>query len=256
MNADTVTTWLPTLALVLMRVAGIFLVAPVFGHAAVPVRLRYFLSVVTALAVVARTAEPVALPASWFGLAAALGAEAALGAAIGYAARLVFVGVELGALHIGQQIGLDIAGVLDAGAGATDGGVRRLFRLLAIVIFLAVGGHRMLVAAVLRTFRTVPLAGFSPDENLPAMVTALLGAAFLLALKVAAPVLIALLLTTAALGLLQRSLPQCNILSVGLSVRVLVGLGVLAVSLAAAGELFEALLTHTMKEISTVTAGN
>lgn len=254
MNDQAVTTWLPTLALVLARVGGIFMVAPVFSHAAVPRRLRYFLSVAVALAVLARTARPVPMPSSWFGVVVALACEAALGATIGYAARLVFVGVELGALHVARQAGLELAELFDPSAGAPGGIVRRLFHLMALVIFLAVGGHRMLVGALLKTFRTVPPAGFRADENLLAMVTALLGAGFVLALKVAAPVLVALLLATVALGLLQRSLPQCNTLSVGLPVRVALGLVVLAASLAIAGDLFEAVLTRTMTEISALPA--
>ena len=98
--------WMPTLLLVTVRVAGIMVVAPVFAHSAVPVKVRLITSAAMGLAVVGRLARPVALPAGWFDLCMGLGCEFLVGAAIGYAARLIFAGVELGAFHVSQQMGL------------------------------------------------------------------------------------------------------------------------------------------------------
>ena len=64
-----------------------------------------------------------------------------------------------------------------------------------------------------------------------ATVVGLLGASFALALKVAAPVLVAMLLATVAMGMLQKTMPQCNLLSTHLPIHTLVGLTVLAASL-------------------------
>ncbi len=227
--------WAPTLLMAAARVAGIFLIAPVFAHPAVPVKLRVLAGIVIALAAVGamgRFAEPAALPATWADLAAALASELAVGAMIGFAARLVFVGIEYGALHVGQQMGLGLAELFSPGQ-ETGGPVRRLFVLTAVVIFLAIGGHRDLAAGVLGSFKTVPLASFAAGEGLPAAVAGLLHASFVVALKVAAPVLVAMLLATVAMGLLQKTLPQCNILSTGLPLRAMLGLAALAVALAA-----------------------
>jgi len=239
----TYTIWLPTLMLAAARMLGLFLVAPVFGHAAVPVRLRYFLALVAALAVTAvgeRFAEPVALPGSALAAGLAIAGELALGALIGYTVRLIFVGVELGAMHAATQMGLTMAELFSPqGAGEQGGVVRRLFVLTAIVVFLAIGGHRQVLAGLVGTFDRVPLMSFLPGPAALDMVAGLLTATFALALKVAAPVLIAMLLTTVALGLLQRTVPQCNVLSTGLPMRALLGLAVLALALAALPELLE-----------------
>ncbi len=244
------TIWLPTLALVIVRVLGVFLVAPVFGEAVVPWKVRGFMSVAIALAVVARIAEPVALPTHWIPMVLGLGAELMLGTAIGYVARVVFAGVELGALHIGQQMGLGLAEVYSPAGAATSGIVRRLFQLLAVVLFLAIGGHRMLIGAVLGTFQAIPPMGFAPSDALLGMVASLLGASFLLALKVAAPVLLAMLLATVALGMLQRTLPQCNILSTGLPARAVVGLLAMAGGLAVMPTLVESAWNLTSSHIT------
>jgi flagellar biosynthetic protein FliR len=232
--------WVVTLAMVVARCGGVFLVAPVFAHAAVPVRVRLGIGIVMGLAAASRLAAPAAVPAHGLELALALVLEAAIGAAIGYLARLVFVGVELAAAHIGQQMGLGLAEVFDPQQSGGSQAVGRLLELTAVVVFLAIGGHRMLISALLGTFDVLP-PGFARATQAAAWpscqaalqaATAMLATSFVLALKLAAPVLAAILMTTAAAGLVQKTLPQLNILTVGLPVRALLGLVVLAVSLA------------------------
>ena len=224
-------TWAAALLAVTARITGIFLVAPIFSTSALSIRLRVLMSVVFAQALVA-WARPVALPASPVALAVALACELAVGATIGYAARLIFAGVQLGAFHIGQQMGFSLAEVYQGGGTAGGGILRRFLYLLTAVIFLAIGGHRDLILALRQTFQAVPIMQVSLSPGLTELVVALLHASFALALKVAAPVLIAMLLATVGLGILQRTLPQCNMLTIGLPARVLLGLLMLAAALA------------------------
>jgi flagellar biosynthetic protein FliR len=141
--------------------------------------------------------------------------------------------VELGAWHVSQQMGLSLADAY----GRRDGGgpiaTTGLLRLLAVVIFLAIGGHRHLISGLFGSFGVLPLQGPLPCGRLLTLVVGLLAASFVVALKIAAPVLIALLLATVVFGFLQKTMPQCNILSTNLPARALVGLAVLAAALAA-----------------------
>jgi flagellar biosynthetic protein FliR len=212
------------------RVAGMMLVAPVFGQAAVPVRLRILMALVMGVAVAGR-AGAAAPPANWLAMAGLLAGEVAVGAVIGYAASLVFAGVDIAAAHISAQMGISL-GQMFSPSAETAGGVRALMGILAIVFFLAINGHRELIAAVLGTFDTVPVGGLRPGEGVLNGIVAMLTVSFVLGLKVAAPVLVAMLLATVALGMLQRTLPQCHILSTGLPARALLGLLVLALSVA------------------------
>lgn len=239
--APTSAAWVVTLAMVIARCGGIFAVAPVFAHAAVPVRLRLAMAVVMGLAAVGSLAGSAArAPSNGWELGVALALEVAIGMAIGYLARLVFLGVELAAAHVGQQMGLGLAEVFHPLHEGTSQAVGGLLEMTAIVIFLAIGGHRLLISALLNTFDVLPVgftrlggAGVWPSCQAALKAgTAMLATSFGLALKVAAPVLAAILMTTAAAGLVQKTLPQLNILTVGLPVRAMLGLAVLAASLA------------------------
>jgi len=99
--------------------------------------------------------------------------------------------------------------------------------VLGCVIFLGIGGHRVVLGGLLDTLRTVPLGGATVDDRLVPAVAGVLSASFVLAIKVAAPVVVTMLIVTVAVGMLGRTMPQINVLTVGLPVRTLVGLGVL-----------------------------
>ena len=242
--------WAPTLLLVAVRVAGMLLTAPVLSSPAVPLRLRIFMSLVMALAVVGRIARAVALPDNWPALGVTVAGEALIGAAIGCAAALVFAGVELAATHVAQQMGIGLAAVFRGAPGESVGTARRVFYLLAVVVFLSIGGHRSLVSALVGSFRTVPLTGVSVQPGVLNVAAALLAASFTLALKLAAPVLITLLLATVALGLLHKALPQCHILSIGFPIRAMAGMVVLAATMAVVQQVITRAWPAWVKRIS------
>jgi len=250
MEAVGMTTWHLTLLLVLVRLGGVFAVGPVFSHSAVPWKLRYFMMMAAAVAVSARVAPLQAIPESWGDLLVAIGGEALIGLAIGYAASLVFVGVELGAYHVAAQMGLSLGEMFNPVSPSAPGAMRQFFCLLAIVVFLGIGGHRAMISAVLKTFGAVPLAGSVPTVGIFETMIALVAVTFAMALKVAAPVLVALLLAAVAMGLLQRSLPQCHILSVALPVRAVLTLIVLAGALTVLAALVESGTTMVLEAIA------
>jgi flagellar biosynthetic protein FliR len=231
MEMAALTIWAPTLLLVAARLIGMLMLAPVFAHRVVPVKLRLAAALVMSLAVVARLDAPVLATSRVSTLLAMLAGEAALGATIALAAAAVFAGVELAALHMSQQMGIALADVYNPSAGQMHGTVRALLGLLAIAIFLLIGGHRALIGSLLRTFELLPPPAAVLGDDLLAMLTGVLAASFALAVKVAAPVLTAMLLATVALGLIQRTLPQMNLLSTHLPVRVLIGLAALAATI-------------------------
>ena len=219
---------LPALMLVIARLGGMLVFAPVLGESVVPVRLRALVAVVLALGVAGQVAAPARLPQSDLAWVLALAGEFLIGLAIGYAGRLGFVGVELGAFHVSQQMGLSLGEVFSPSSDETSDAMRQFFRMLALVIFLAIGGHRMLIGSLLASFQSVPLTAFLAPAALAAMLAGLLTVSFTLALKVAAPVLLAMLLAALALGFVQRAMPQFNFLSTGAPVRVVLGLVVIA----------------------------
>ena len=114
----------------------------------------------------------------------------------------------------------------------------RLLSLLVLAIFVAIGGHRMVMGGLLDTFQTIPPGRlFAPDSLFTAMVD-LVTQSFALGIRAAAPLVTVLLLANLVLGLIGRTLPQLNILVIGFGLNTMLASGALILSLGAAAWLF------------------
>jgi flagellar biosynthetic protein FliR len=240
---------LPGFVLVLLRVSGLMLAAPIFGSNAIPRRLKVALAMVVALAVFPlvgpRVMSNVTLADTLIG---AVG-EMMIGLVIGLGMGIVFLGAELAGALIGQQAGLALGQVFNPLLENDTTSLGQLFFLVHLMIFLAIGGHRQLMQALLETFNAIPVLSFRHDERIVSLAADLLSSAFILAIRLAGPVLIALTLTTLAMGFVSRAMPQLNILSVGFSLQILVALLVAGLALAMSGDLLAATITDGLQMI-------
>jgi flagellar biosynthesis protein FliR len=119
----------------------------------------------------------------------------------------------------------------DFGSGSSVVGEMLFF--LALAAFVIMDGHLLLVDTLVHSFHTVPLGGYVPDGELLFVITGMLSTMVNLAVKVAAPLLCMIFLETIAMGFIARTVPQLNILSLGFPLRILVGLGVVVLTLMA-----------------------
>ena len=157
--------------------------------------------------------------------------EIVLGVIIGLSVRMIFAGVQLAGQLAGFQMGLAIANVLDPVTSAQGSIIAQLNNLIAILIFLSINAHHWFLRGLVESFRLVPLFGFQFSNSLMDQLMRLAGNMFIIAIKVGGPVIAALLLTSVALGLIVRTVPQMNIFIVAMPLKIFVGLMFLALSL-------------------------
>ena len=228
MTVPDPTLWL----LVLARVAGLVLAAPVLGHLLVPVRVRVALAAILAAALVpAVGAAPFTPPADLWSLGAMLAAESALGVLLGLVAQFIFAGVQLGGQLVGIQMGFGIANLIDPQSHAQVTIIAQWQQLLTLLAFLVLDAHHLLIRALLESFRTAPPGAVGLAAAGVGGAVGMAGDIFVLGARIAAPLLVVLLLTNGALGVLARTIPQLNVFVVGFPVNVGVGLLVLGASL-------------------------
>jgi flagellar biosynthetic protein FliR len=121
--------------------------------------------------------------------------------------------------------------VFDPAYGAQASIVGDLYFMLTLVTFLAVGGHRAMLQGVHASFEMLPLLSLGINESLLHMLTGLLETATILAVRLAAPMLITMLVVDLVLGLIGKTVPQMNVMAAGLSLRSGVGMLVIIVGL-------------------------
>jgi flagellar biosynthesis protein FliR len=220
----------PAFVLVFFRLAGMTLFAPLFGSTRIPRRVKVLLVLVLTMGVTVGL-EPVEFPETTWGLAAAIGGEMAFGLAMGMALSLVFVAAQWAGELIGQQMGLNLSEVFDPQFGSSGSVLGEMYFMLTLVVFLAMDGHHAMVEGVRDSFEALPLLTVGVDRPLFDTVAGLLGGATVLAIRLAAPMLVTMLIVDLVLGLIGKTMPQMNVMSAGLTLRSVVGMMIVIVGL-------------------------
>ncbi len=217
------------LVLVAMRIGGMMLLAPTFSSKQVPMRFRTAILVVLTILLwpVARHAE-VAAVAVTPGTALV---ETMLGMVIGLGVGMAVWAAEMAGDLIAMQTGLSGASSLDPVTFQSSPTVGTFFRLVAVTLLLSLDMHLVIIDGLAASFRAAPL-GAPMDWAAGAQAMVLSGATlFTTGLRMAAPVMAAILTLNIALGMLARAAPQLQLLSISYALQIGVGLFVLAGSL-------------------------
>lgn len=239
---------IPVYVLVFFRVAGLMLGAPLFGSANIPKRVKVLLAVVLAFGL-AQSVDGPPLPTSPWVLAVGVGGELIFGWAMGMCLSFVFIAVTTAGEIIGQQMGINLGETFDPQYGKNGALVGDMYFMLALVIFLACGGHREMIAGVRASFTKLPLLSVGMDRPLFEMFENLLAAATVLAMQIAAPMLLTMLVLDLALGFLGKTVPQLNVMSAGTSLKSAIGIGVLLAGLAVTSHTIRDALIDSMQQV-------
>ena len=221
--------WIAGFLWPLTRILGLVASAPLFGNAGVPMTIKAALGVLLA-AVIAPTIPdiPAVDPSSWAGILI-LVKELLIGAAMGFAMRIVFAAIEYAGEIASMTMGLGFAMFFDPNSRGRSSAVGQFLALVATMAFLAVNAHLVLLAALAESFVTLPIASTPFSGNAPLEMARWGGRIFSAGLQLSLPIIAALLVTNVALGILTRAAPQLNIFGIGFPVTL--GVGFLTLSL-------------------------
>jgi len=227
-SSEQLALWYGAIFWPLVRVLALFSVAPLLSHRAVPNRVKLALAVgVAAVLVPTMQTPPITDVLSGAGLAL-LVQNILIGAMLGFAVRLIFAALELTGELIGLQMGLSFAGFFNPASGMAQNAIGSFMSLLALLMFIAIDGHLMLLHALAESFRLFPLVGGSGEMPMSFdHVVRLAAGMFSIALSLALPFLAVMLLTNIVLGVLARVAPQLNVFAIGFPLTILVGLSTL-----------------------------
>lgn len=220
--------WLAGFFLPFVRILALFSAAPVLSHRSVPMRARVALAGAIAFLVGPFAGVPQGTSLASLAGLGLVAQQVGIGLAIGFAARLLFAVFELAGEFIGLQMGFSFAGFFDP-TGGTDSAVGSWLNTIAMMLFIALNAHLLLVDALVASFQALPIAD-DPFTVLTTLRADRLGAeVFRLALVLALPATLLMLFINLVLGFASRVAPQLSIFSVGFPVTLLAGLAALLV---------------------------
>lgn len=224
------------LAVVMSRVAGLVVSAPLLSARAAPRRVRVMLAVMLAVALYpclpahARTPPDVTLA----GLVPLIVSEVLIGVVLGVLASVPVLLLDAAGFIAGHQMGLGLARVYNPDLEVEADLLGQLLMYVGLGVFVAVGGLEVLLAALVETFRRVPPGALVMRDVPLDVLLGLLASGTDLALRVAAPVTAVILLLMIAMGFVMKTVPQINVLSVGFPVKIVCGVGMLTLALGTA----------------------
>ena len=214
-NPDLIVSFL----LVMTRLVTVLTVAPPFRGATMPVRVRVGIAAAVGFAVGPRV--PVDVEIAVVPLIVAIGYQVLVGALFGFLIQMLLSVPLVAGSMIDGLSGLSASSLFDpmADSAATPGA--RLNQLLASMILIGIGGHLLIVRGVIRSYEAAPLSGLRVDA-IDTLLSEGAGQLLLAAVEIAFPLLVALLMTEAALALAARAAPRLNVMVVGFAVKGLV----------------------------------
>jgi flagellar biosynthesis protein FliR len=220
--------------LVLARVSPLFLLAPLFSSSMVPMRARGVVAVALAIGIApiaVNAGDGQQLPLDMWMLAGLLAKELLVGLGFSFMLAALFAAVQVAGSILDTLVGFSFGALIDPITGSAGGVLNQLYGLLGAMIFVVINGDAWVIQGLARTYEAIPLAA-APDVNslvqgAQLAFSGILGAA----VQVAAPVMLAVLLTDIGFGLLSRVVPQLNVFAVGFPAKVTVGLVLVGASL-------------------------
>ncbi len=212
------------------RVSGVMVFAPFLGSSAISPRVKAGL-VVLVTAVLYPVCAPRGLSLTAAGVARAMLSEALIGLLMGLAIQFVFEAAQFAGQVMGMQVGFGLVNILDPNTQVDTPVLAVFSQTIVMLIFLQLNVHHWLLRGLASSFGYLPAGTAVVSGDLVRQLLHAAGGIWLAGVQVAAPALIATLLADLVLGFLGKASPQLPVLFLGLSVKSMVGLSVLALSL-------------------------
>ncbi len=246
LDIDNITLYLTKhlllVILIMTRLSTLLMTLPAIGTG-VPKRIRAMLAVLLtfliAPTVIAIDPDYAPRAVSNIDLTIMLAREGLIGLLIGSVVQMLVTGLQTAGEVMTGTGGMQLGDAIDPTTRAAMPTMAQLIGLLVVAIMIATGGHRMLLSSLIDSFHAMPPGQVELRESMMSLLMSQMGSSLAAGLKVAAPVVATLLLCNFITGLVSRTLPQINVLAIGLSINALALLAVAALSIGSVGYVFQ-----------------
>lgn len=210
--------------LTLLRISIIIFFLPFFGAGNIPTRIKALIALILSFVLWPYLHFPAHyFPAHPFAILLMLLGETILGLTLALLIQFLFAAIQTGGQIIGFQMGFAMINVVDPVTGISEAVTAHFLYMVSILTFLALNGHLILLQGLAESFKLVPPGSVFLSPLLVENILKFSGQIFVLAIKIAAPVMAALFLVDLALALISRAAPQMNVLFVGFPLKIAVG---------------------------------
>jgi flagellar biosynthetic protein FliR len=217
--------------LVLARLTPLFIMAPLFSSKLVPPRVRAVIAVALAIGLTPVVIGDQRIPLEIWTYAGLVFKELLIGLAFAFALGALFAAVTVAGSFVDTLIGFSFGALVDPINGTSTTILAQLYTMLGVLVFIAIDGDAWVLGGLARTFDVVGVLQMPSINAMVAGADEAFVGIFAAAVQIAGPIMLALILTDVAFGLVTRVVPQLNVFAVGFPAKLLVGLVLLGVTL-------------------------
>lgn len=219
------------LILVLARLTPLFLFSPLFSSTLFPARARGVAAVAIALGLAPMALHGQHIPMDVLSFGGLILKEMLVGAAFSFAVGALFAAVSVAGSFLDLMIGFSFGSLVDPASGTQTTILSQLYAMLAVLIFIAIGGDQWMIEGLARTYQLVPLDSGPALGSLIGGTEHAFVSIFVSALEVAAPVMIAVVIADVGFGVVARVMPQLNVFAIGFPAKIIIGFLIIGASL-------------------------
>lgn len=215
--------WIAAFFYPLARILSVAATAPFLSNAAMPRRVRLILGLALTLGILPILPPmPPVSPTSGIGLAI-LAQQILVGIGMGVSMRIIFTAVDMGSAVIAFQMGLGFATFYDPQNTSQTSVVSNFTTLLVTLLFLSMNGHLIYFSVMAQSFVAIPVSETPLSASSWHFLASIGSRIFMTGLLLALPILVVLMITNLALGILNRVSPQLNLFAIGFPVTLSLG---------------------------------
>lgn len=212
------------LILIFVRMSSFFIVVPIFFPKGLPNTAKVAFSLVVAYLLLPGVNYTTLNITNNYTLISYVACEIATGLTLGFITNLCFLSIKIAGQFIDQQIGFSMVNMFDPSSNSNVTLVEQLMYWSSLILFFTIDGHHMLIRALIESFNSISLGKFIlSGDSFNLILTAFIQF-FAIGLKIAIPVVFIILITDITLGLIGRTVPQLNVMILGLPIKILIGL--------------------------------
>lgn len=212
------------------RIGAMLMIAPLFGARLIPARVRIILALALGAAIAPLIPSVPAFDTFSRAAVLAIAQELIIGGTMGFMVQMVFDAIIIGSQTIAMGMGLGFAMLVDPQRGVNVPILSQFFVIMTTMMFLALGGHLILIQVLVQSFTTLPPAGAGFGRDGLWTVVSWGSEMFAGAVLVALPAVVALLIVNFAYGVISRAAPTLNLFAVGFPATMLLGFLILQAS--------------------------
>ncbi len=243
--------WLVFL-LVLTRITAFVATAPLLSNRGIPALTKIALGMGLAIVLTPFAGNPPLLELDTAVFVTLLIGEALMGLTLGIVANLIFTGIMVSGQMMDMSIGFAMSNLFDPASQIQSTLIGRFLNIVALMMLLAMDGHHSLILALGASFDLVPAAGIQMQLFPFEQIVKIFSGMFLLAFKMAAPVLAVIFVSEISLGLVARTVPQLNVFILGFPLKIGVGVLVLAITMPIMALVLGNMISQIEKDLITI----